>query len=131
MKRTLRRKVLIREYDFKHVREEAFAPVAGIGLSNSLYDRAEFTPVNQDNLEKLKLLEILKDKKTKLSDAELNLKNPALLVAHLKDYLYNHKYCEWQVTIDEEGYLCIQSRKNNPKSRLGWAVFEKDIESRL
>jgi hypothetical protein len=129
--RTLRRKVIIREYDFERVREEAFAPLAMMGSLETLYDRAEFTPLNQENLEKLKVLEILRGKKTKLADIELDLNMPSLLIAQLRDHLYNERYYHWKVTTDEEGYLCVQARKNTPKSRLGWAVFEKDIESRL
>jgi hypothetical protein len=130
-KRTLRRKVIIREYDFNKVKDQAFAPLACMGLIDSLYDRADFIPINQENLEKLKLVEILKGKTSKLTEVELNLKKPAILVAQLRDYLYNAKYYQWHVTVDEEGYVCVQARKNTPKSRLGWAVFEKDITSRL
>ncbi len=129
--RTLRRKVIIREYDFNRVRDQAFAPLAMMGVLDSLYDRAEFTPISQENLEKLKVVEILRGKATKISEVELDLKKPALLVAQLKDYLYNDKYYQWRVTVDEDGYVCVQARKNTPKSRLGWAVFEKDVESRL
>lgn len=129
--RTLRRKVIIREYDFKKVRDQAFAPLGIIGSMETLYDRAEFTPLNQENLEKLKVIEILRSRKTKISEVELDLKRPALLVAQLRDYLYSDKYYNWNVTIDEEGYVCVQARKNTPKSRLGWGVFEKDIESRI
>ena len=129
--RTLKRKVIIREYDFVKVRDQAFAPLACMGLIDSLYDRANFTPINQKNLEKLKLIEILKGKQTKLSEVDLDLKRPAILVAHLRDYLYNTRYYLWDVSVDEEGYVCVQARKNTPKSRLGWAVFEKDIMSRL
>jgi hypothetical protein len=129
--RTLRRKVIIREYDFERVREQAFAPLAMMGSTETLYDRAEFTPLNQENLEKLKVLEILRGKKTKLSDIELDLDMPSLLIAQLRDYLYDQRYYHWTVTCDKEGYLCVQARKNTPKTRLGWAVFEKDITSRL
>ncbi len=126
--RTLKRKVIIREYDFKKVEEQA------LGLhydGMALYDRVSFTPINQDTLEKLKLQEILKGKTGPLTSVDLNLKMPAILVAQLKDYLYNEKYYHWKVTVDEEGYLCIQSKKNAPKTRLGWGVFEKDFSCRL
>ncbi len=118
----------MREYDFEKVRKEAFAPV---GIADSLYDRAEFTLISQDNLEKIKLLEILKGKKNILADIELDLKKPALLVAQLRDLLYDGRYYRWQVSVDNEGYVCVQARKNTPKSRLGWAVFEKDITCRI
>jgi hypothetical protein len=113
--RTLTRRIIIREYDFNRVRDEAFSVISGNG---SLYDRAEFTPMSNDTLEKLKLVELLKGKRTQLSQAALNLEIPALTLYQLKDYLYSEKYCQWKVTIDEDGYLCVQARKNTPKSRI-------------
>lgn len=129
--RTLRRKVIIREYDFERVRDQAFAPLAMMGSSETLYDRAEFVPLNQENLEKLKVIDILRSKKTKISEVDLDLKRPALLMSQLRDYLYSDKYYKWHVTVDEEGYICVQARKNTPKTRLGWAIFEKDIKCRI
>ena len=129
--RTLRRKVIIREYDFNKVKEQAFMPIACMGISDTLYDRASFLPLNQDNLEKLKVEEILKGKTAVLKSVDWNLKMPAILVAQLKDYLYNNRYYDWQVSIDEEGYLCVQARKNTPKTRLGWGIFEKDLQCRI
>ncbi len=126
--RTLRRRVIIREYDFDRVRDEAFAVVMGEG---TLYDRAEFTPLNEDNLEKLKLVELLKGKSSILANTNLNLEIPALTLYQLKDYLYSEKYCNWTVTIDGDGFLCVQARKNTPKSRIGWGVFEKDMICRI
>ncbi len=129
--RILRRKVIIREYDFNKVRYQAFAPLAYMGILDSLYDRASFLPLNQDNLEKLKVEEILRGKTALLKSVDCDLKMPAVLVAQLKDYLYNSQYYHWKITVDDEGYLCVQARKNTPKSRLGWGIFEKDLESRL
>jgi hypothetical protein len=126
--RTLRRRIIIREYDFNRVRDEAFAVVMGQG---TLYDRAEFTPLNEDNLEKLKLVELLKGKNSILANTNLNLEIPALTLYQLRDYLYSEKYCNWTVTIDEDGFLCVQARKNTPKSRIGWGVFEKDTVCRI
>ncbi len=129
-KRTLTRKVIIREYDYNKVRDQALGGLIFDGMA--LYDRADFTPLNQEALEKLKVIEILKGKKnTPLLEADLNLNMPALLVSQLRDYLYDSRYYNWRVTTDEDGFLCVQSRKNTPKSRLGWAVFEKDLESRI
>ena len=130
--RTLTRKTLIREYDFNKVKAQAFAPLSTMGIIETLYDRATFMPLDQVALEKIKMLDILKGKKsTPLIEAEWNLKMPAVLVFHLRDYLYNEKYWQWKVSIDEEGFLCVQARRNTPKSRLGWGVFEKDLTSRL
>jgi hypothetical protein len=130
--RILKRKVIIREYDYRKVYTEALLPLSCMGISNTLYDRAEFTPLNQDELEKLKLVEILKGKEyTPLIKSEWNHNVPAMMLFDLKDYLYSEKYVKWMVTVDNDGYLCVQARKNTPISRLGWAVFEKDLESRL
>ena len=128
-KRTLRRKVIIREYDFHKVKADALS--VGVTTQYALYDRAEFVPLNQETLEKLKLVEVLKGKENAITKVDSSLKVPALLLYNLKDYLYDVKYIDWQVSIDEDGYLCVQSRKNTPKTRIGWGVFEKDLESRL
>ncbi len=129
MKRTLKRKVIIREYDYRKVADEATgAFFDGVAL----YDRAKFIPLNQEEFEKLKVLDILKGKKhTPILEAECGFDRPTMLLHELRDYLYNYKYCQWRVSIDEDGYMCVQSRSNTPKTRLGWAEFEKDLECRL
>lgn len=125
--RTLKRKVIIREYDFERVKREAFVPV-GLG---SIYDRAQITLLNQDSLEKIKLEQILRGKTSPFTVINTEGTKPYQLLCGLKDYLYNSKYLDWHVTEDEEGYICVQARKNTPKSRLGYAVFEKDLVSRI
>jgi hypothetical protein len=122
--RTLRRKVLIREYDYKKVERQAFSPV---GIT-ALYDRASFTPVTFDGIEKQQILDILKGK---TEPTWRDLEQPALALYNVKDHLYDIRYYDWKVTFDEEGYLCVQSRKNTPLSRIGWGVFEKDLMARI
>lgn len=129
--RTLRRKVIIREYDYKKVKQEALSPLSTMGIIETLYDRVSFMPLNQEALEKLKILEILKGKRSPISATKWDLTMPALLLCDLRDYLYNDRYYNWRVSTDEDGYLCVQARSNTLKSRLGWAVFEKDVVSRL
>jgi hypothetical protein len=127
-KRILKRKVIIREYDFKKVEEQA------LGLhydGMALYDRVSWTPINQDTLEKLKLQELLRGKTGPLTTAVFDLTMPTILVAQLRDYLYDTRYYKWHITIDEEGFLCVQSRTNTPRTRLGWGIFEKDVVSRI
>lgn len=116
----LRRKVIIREYDFNKVKHNA--------QKLSLYDRMSFVPLNEDNLEKLKLQEILRGKTGIMTTVDIDFEMPRKLVRELKDYLYSDQYYHWKITVDEEGYLCVQSRKNTPTTRLGWGIFEKDIE---
>jgi hypothetical protein len=128
--RTLKRKVIIREYDYHKIADQALS--IGLYADNmSLYDRVSWTPLNQDNLEKLKLIELLKGKAGPITKVDIDLTMPAMLVAQLKDYLYDEKYYHWNISIDSEGYMCVQSRKNTPKTRLGWGVFEKDIKCRI
>ena len=121
--RTLKRKVIIREYDYEKVSKQAVAL--------SLYDRVSFLPLNQSNLEQIKMIEILKGKENPLSESRWNFSMPGVLLYDLRDYLYSDKYYNWKASIDEEGYLCVQARKNTPKGRIGWGVFEKDLTCRL
>ena len=126
--RTLRRRVIIREYDFKKVAEQATALTYG---DVSLYDRVSFTPLDQDALEKIKLQEILRGKSNILTELDVDFSRPRMLLYNLKDFLYNEKYTTWKVTEDEDGYICVQARVNTPVSRVGWGIFEKDYASRL
>ena len=127
--RTLRRKVIIREYDFKKVADNATGSHYD---GQSLYDRVSFLPLNEENLEKIKLVEILKGKEhTPLIKSDWNNNVPAMMLYHLRDYLYDDRYYNWRVSIDEDGYICVQSRKNTPKTRIGWGVFEKDLACRI
>ena len=126
--RTLRRKVIIREYDYKKIEEQAL----GLHFDGmALYDRVSFLPLSQGNLEQIKMIEILKGKENPLSAARWNFSMPGVLLYDLRDYLYSDKYYNWKASIDEEGYLCVQARKNTPKSRIGWGVFEKDLTCRI
>ncbi len=127
--RTLKRKIIIREYDYKKIYDQA----TGLHYDGvALYDRVTFSPLNAETLEKLKLVEILKGREyTPLIATEWNNNVPAMMLYYLKDYLYDERYFNWEVSIDEDGYLCVQARKNTPKSRLGWGIFEKDLVSRL
>ena len=67
--RTLRRKVIIREYDFERVKREAFAPT-GI---HTLYDRAEFVPLNQEAIEKYGLYNLSEFLPKKPGEIELKV----------------------------------------------------------
>jgi len=127
--RTLRRKVIIREYDFNKVAQEA----TGVHHDGqSLYDRVSFLPLNEENLEKLKVVEILQGKEhTVLLKSDWNNNVPAMMLYQLRDYLYDKRYYDWRVSIDDQGFICVQARKNTPKTRLGWGVFEKDLACRI
>lgn len=122
--RTLRRKVLIREYDYKRVEHDSLMD-REYGV---LYDRASFTPVTFNDIEKQQIVEVLKGK---LETTWRDLEQPALALYHVRDHLYDNRYFDWRVTFDEEGYLCVQARKNTPLSRIGWGIFEKDLSARI
>lgn len=125
--RILKRKVIIREYDFHKVKADALS--VGFSSHYVLYDRAEFKPLKRDDLEKENLLRILKqpEKSNPFKPTEI----PALFLFNVKDYLYNEKYIDWNAEYDEDGYIWVQARKNTPRTRLGWAIFEKDLYSRV
>jgi hypothetical protein len=127
--RTLKRRVIIREYDYEKVREQAFTPLIYMGLHDTLYDRAEFRPLTRQQLEYENLIKLLKT-----GDGENPLRPtaiPALFLFNVKDYLYDKRYVEWHSEYDEQGHIWVWARKNTPRSRLGWGIFEKDLESRL
>lgn len=124
--RILRRKVIIREYDFNKVRDQAFAP---LGISGSLYDRAEFVPLTKKDLEIQNLVHVIKKGQ---DDNPLKPTGiPAAFLYNAKDYLYSAKYIDYHPEYDKEGYIWVQARKNTPRTRLGWGIFEKDLVSRL
>ena len=56
--KVLRRRCVIREYDFKKVRGEALSTCYGYAL----YDRAEFIPLSKDNMQQEYLMSVLKGK---------------------------------------------------------------------
>lgn len=125
--RTLKRRVIIREYDFEKVKAQAFAPI-GFMVDVKLYDRAEFIPLKLDEMEQLHLVNILKGKDIHMYE---NLTFPSVLLFKLKDYLYDEKYIDWNPEYDADGYVWVQARKNTPRTRLGWGIFEKELVSRL
>lgn len=124
--RILRRRVIIREYDFEKVRAQAIGEV-GFMRWGALYDRAEFTPLTLEGLEKENVVDLLKGKERKFRA----LDQPNLMLYYLKDYLYNEKYFDWDIKYDENKQLWIQARKNTPRTRLGWGIFEKDLSCKI
>ena len=129
-RRIIRRRVVMREYDYNKVVAQATVPSRAFGNAK-LYDRAEFIPLDQTGLEKIQVIEILKGKESPFLDPTLNLNEPAALMFKLKDFMYNEGYCHWSVTKDDDGFVCVQAKKNTPKSRIGLAIFEKELGARI
>lgn len=119
--RLLRRRVIIRRYDY----DLLYGRALGLFEGQTLYDRAEFTPLTRDSLEKQNLVLILKGQAS--WDRHLSTKYPIHLLTRFRDYLYDPAYLKWTCTWDTEGLMWIQSRRNTPRTELGWAVFEKDL----
>jgi len=119
--RVLRRRVIIREYDYTRLERQAL----GLFFGHTLYDRANFTPLTRDSLEKAAVVLALK------GDPKWHKFSPPLYPVHFlglfKDFLYDQDYLKWTVTWDEQGSMWVQARKNTPRTRLGWAVLEKDM----
>lgn len=117
----LRRRCIIREYDYSKIAREALDIFEG----QPLYDRVSFEPITRDALEKQALLCLLKgqDRWQRFSPTRY----PIHTLELFKDYLYDTRYLGWTASYDELGCMCIQSRANAPRTQLGWAVFEKDL----
>jgi hypothetical protein len=113
----LRRRILMREYDFNKQRTRY----------GEYYHRITFIPVTPDELDKLYLIHILKhepnDKKY-YTPKEIHRR----MLWRVKDYLYKDTYIQWTQSENEDGFIWIQSKKNAPRTCLGWAVFEYDYE---
>lgn len=124
MKRTLKRKVIIRETDFEKVKREAFMP---IGLS-TIYDRAEWWPLTRDEIERDMILRGLKGERMPRGGSWLI---PEDYLLYNQDKLYNERYIKWRSGYDQDGYMTVQAKSNLPVVKLGWATFEKDLESKL
>lgn len=122
--KTLRRRCIIRESDFPKVRNKAFAPLSIGNDLIVLYDRAEWTPITRESLERDCIIKGLQGSLRPRGGSWLV---PEDYVLYSQDSLYDSRYKTWRAFWDEEGYMVIQSKSNVQPSRLGWAVFEKDL----
>ena len=111
---TVKRQVLIREYDFNQIRRRAL----------KLYDRVRWEPLLRDQLEKEYVLNLLKNTQARSANPQW----PREFLESFGDRLYNKDYAKWQCVYDDQGYLWIQYGSNTPKTRLGRAFFEKDFK---
>lgn len=117
--KTLRRRCIIREYDFK----KQYA------RSLIYYDTATFKPLSLAQLEKEVVFKRLKGEtwtshKYVLGDPDSVYKAPKLWLLYMKDYLYNPEYHSWNITTEgDDQTIFVQYRNNTPKSCLGWAEY--------
>lgn len=123
----LRRRIIIRQYDYQKLAHEAIP---------GLYDSSTFVPITLKELEQEHLMRVLsetqsaylnsvpKRKKWVGDDDDTYYKYPRNFLWQMQDYLYDKKYIDWFSEYDEDGYLWIQSKKNAPRTVLGWGEFE-------
>ena len=118
MKKLLRRRCLIREYDYKRL------SVTG------LYHRHTFEPITRKSLEQENLVNVLKEGTVNdWRNPYESLDQPRHVLWKMKDWLYNERYLKYStVAYNEQGEIWIRYNQSKPSSRLGWAVFEYDYE---
>jgi len=126
-KKLLRRKVLIREYDFNKIKTKATAKV---DRYETLYDRVTFTPITKNDLEKEYLIYLLTKDENNVTNNPWNswkpTDYPASYLWYIKKKLYNEDYARWDCRFDDDGFLLVQYSKGKPETKLGWGVFEKE-----
>lgn len=119
--------VYIREYDFIKMQKSAL----------KLYDRVTFTPLTKSDIDHKSTIELLKNPDTfnKLNMPDwYDCQDPILrhrlpLLAQKIRKMYNVNYAKWTWEHDSETDLIyIQAKSSGPKSPLGIAWFEKDVQ---
>ena len=115
----IRRRVLIREYDYQKMITNSYGGIVYDGMM--LYNKSEFEPLTKTRIEQEQTWATLASKRQVWQYAGRGVSH---IFYGMKDYLYNPRYMEWKSTWDEDEYLCVQARVNTPKSRIGWATFE-------
>lgn len=118
MIKKLRRRCIIREYDFNNI-------IMKKDPNRLLYDSYQFEPFTRVSLDQEAMWHTLKDTK---NPAQWLIENPPRSnIRRLQEYLYDKRYIDWDCWFDHKGYVLIQSRKNAPQSKLGWFTATKDL----
>lgn len=118
MKRILRRRCIIREYDFNKILKK--------DPERILYDIYEFEPFTKLKLEQEAMWHTLKGSYV---NTWLIENPPRSNLRRLQDSLYNKRYLEWDTWFTADGFILIQGKKNGPQSKLGWATMKKTWET--
>ena len=123
----LKRKIVIREYDFNKVRAQALSKDHH---GESLYDSATFTPITIDDIEKEYMWYLLKRDENNLTINPMNswepTKYPGSYLWLIRKNLYNKEYPRWKCRFDDDGYLLVRYNKGTPETKIGWGIFEKE-----
>lgn len=123
MTKLLRRKIIIREYDFIKVQQRALTKGGG---HYSLYDRASFVPITKDELEKEYLIHALTE--TLSQDVWKPTNPPACYLYEMKKRLYCENYIHWKSRFCEHGYIWVRYSNATPETKLGWGIFEAEVD---
>lgn len=126
MNKILKRKVIIREYDYQKIKKQ----VQSYNKKNkdTLYDSVTFIPITKDSLEKDYIIYLLTKKeneKISFQDPFRPTEYPLSYLRHMQNKLYDKEYINWKVRYDEDGYIVIRYNDRTPETMLGWALFEK------
>lgn len=120
--KTLRRRIIIRQYDYDKMVKNAIP---------KLYHNANFTPITLKELEQEHLMMVLSEKKSQKflvpSDHRIDDKyyeHPRSYLWQMQNVLYDRNYVDWFSDYDEDGYMWVQAKKNTPRTLLGWGEFE-------
>lgn len=123
----LKRKILIREYDFNKLKSQALTKDYH---GESLYDRATFTPITKNDLDKEYMLFVLLRDENDLTSNPMNSWKPTEFpnsyLLHVRKQCYNKEYPKWKCRFDDDGYLLIRYNKGTPETKIGWGMFEKE-----
>lgn len=118
------RRIIIRQHDYTNMVKRAIP---------TLYHTSSFEPITLKELEQEYILSLLSEKKSQMllvpnqyKGDEKYYQYPQSYLWQMQNRLYNKSYVDWFSEYDKDGYMWIQSRKNTPKTLLGWATFEYD-----
>lgn len=119
----VRRRVIIREYDYKKLVTRAIP---------EYYTTSEFNPLTLQELERDYMFQVLKTGNDRLVNRvnringrkPIEFSHPQSVLHYFGNHLYDSNYIRWLAEYDEHGFMWIQSRKNTPRTKLGWGIFE-------
>jgi hypothetical protein len=121
-----KRRVLIREYDFKRMidpRSQIFRYT-----KNTSWDDIRFEPITAEYFKKKMNWFLLKGDKNSARIYQHWPYPHEVINRMTKVSFYDRRYKSWLINYNDKGELQIRAGINQPLSRLGWAVYEKAVE---
>jgi hypothetical protein len=125
-----RRKYLIREMDFNKLNTPFMRRRRYAYAKPPTWDRMLFEPVEQEWFKKQMTFYLMKGDKVTAS-AFKHWPYPHELLARTGLPLHDKKYLHWLLRWDDEGHLRIRAGINQPESRMGWVIYERDVKPNL